>query len=379
MGKTNDQSHDKDDKTGKQGESKKEENKNNDKYNKDKKIGNFRHWLLGFYLIIMPIILVFFLLLLWHGGNDKGDAGTGIPVTTINVWENPANLFGLDIKVLPEFRLIILVILAGALGGYIHSATSFASYTGNRSFVGSWRWWYILRPFIGVALALVFYFALRGGILLLTTGSVTSNISPYGMAAISGLVGMFSKQAADKLREVFDTTFASEKGKGDDERADKLGPLKLVCDFMVRTNRIYACRLKDEDGEKNLKIRELYNMLEGGVTRIPVYTSIGAVKYVIHQSLLFKFISEKSVAGTEGQSFSIDKLTLQDFLDDDKMKAMVSGSLAFVPINATLSEAKQKMGETINCQDVFVTDNGDKNEPVRGWLTNIEIVRHLQV
>lgn len=60
------------------------------------------------------------------------------------------------------------------------------------------------------------------------------------------------------------------------------------------------------------------------------------------------------------------------------MEVMVSGSLAFVPINATLAEAKQKMEETKNCQDVFVTDNGDKNGHVRGWLTNVEIVRHLQ-
>jgi hypothetical protein len=43
----------------------------------------------------------------------------------------------------------------------------------------------------------------------------------YGIAAISGLVGLFSKQATDKLREVFDTAFRVNKG-GDSERADNL-------------------------------------------------------------------------------------------------------------------------------------------------------------
>ena len=28
-------------------------------------------------------------------------------------------------------------------------------YVGNQSFVASWTWWYLLRPFIGMALALV--------------------------------------------------------------------------------------------------------------------------------------------------------------------------------------------------------------------------------
>lgn len=124
-----------------------------------------------------------------------------------------------------EERLLLLVIVAGALGSYIHSATSYTDYRGNRQFNPSWMLWYLLRPLMGVCLALVVYFAVRGGLLLLVVnGSEATearNINPFGVAAVAGLTGMFSKQAADKLAEVFTTLF---KSKGDEYRKDSLTP-----------------------------------------------------------------------------------------------------------------------------------------------------------
>lgn len=116
-----------------------------------------------------------------------------------------------------EVRLLLIVLLAGALGSYIHAATSFADYVGNRKLSGNWVWWYLLRPFIGMTLALVFYFVVRGGFISPNAGGADMN--PFGIAAMAGLVGMFSKQAIDKLNEVFTSLFGS---KGDDKRGDKL-------------------------------------------------------------------------------------------------------------------------------------------------------------
>lgn len=122
-----------------------------------------------------------------------------------------------------EERFLLLVIVAGALGSYIHSATSYSDYRGNRQFNPSWLLWYLLRPFVGVCLALIVYFAVRGGLLSVVLGGDAAknvgDINPFGIAAISGLTGMFSKQAADKLAEVFTTLF---KSGGDDSRKDSL-------------------------------------------------------------------------------------------------------------------------------------------------------------
>jgi len=57
----------------------------------------------------------------------------------------------------------------------------------------------------------------RGGLIGGSTGA--DALSPYGVAAIAGLAGLFSKQATDKLREVFENLFRTEHPPN---RTDKL-------------------------------------------------------------------------------------------------------------------------------------------------------------
>lgn len=138
----------------------------------------------------------------------------------------PFWLFGRKFQPSLETRLLLLVLLAGAIGSYVHAASSFVDYLGNRTFISSWVWWYLLRPFIGMMLALLFYFVFRGG--FITAGvnqggdAAASFINPFGIAALAGLVGMFSKVAADKMNEVFTTLFRPASGQGDAKRGDKL-------------------------------------------------------------------------------------------------------------------------------------------------------------
>ena len=132
----------------------------------------------------------------------------------------PINFFGKCTMTTFDERLLLLVIVAGMLGSFVHCATSLADYIGNNRFSRRWTWFYLLRPVIGMALALVFYFVIRGG--FLTTSVGATDINPYGIAALAGLVGMFSKQATDKLSEVFSTLFRS--GEGDQKREQPLTP-----------------------------------------------------------------------------------------------------------------------------------------------------------
>jgi hypothetical protein len=159
----------------------------------------------GMYFIALNITLIYMLIKLWPPVSDANTVGD-------------LNLFGYAFRVFPETRYLLIVGVAGALGSYIHSATSFADFLGNRCLIRSWAWWYLLRPFIGTTLAFMTYFVVRGG--LITSGGTSANLSPYGVAAIAGLSGMFSKQATDKLGEIFDTLFKTN----DPPRADKLKP-----------------------------------------------------------------------------------------------------------------------------------------------------------
>ena len=135
-------------------------------------------------------------------------------------------------------RLLLLVIVAGILGAFVHGATSLADYIGNNNFNRSWTWFYLLRPAIGMSLALVFYFVIRGGFLSTTGGA--ADINPYGIAALAGLVGMFSKQATDKLSEVFGTLFRAAPGEGDAKRKGSLKPTTTPAPIQLEPTSVVA-------------------------------------------------------------------------------------------------------------------------------------------
>jgi hypothetical protein len=118
-----------------------------------------------------------------------------------------------------DIDLMLLVLLAGALGAWIHVGRSYVEFVGNRTFRLSWISWYLLHPLLGSGLALIFYLAVRGGFFM--TGTKGTDVNPYGIAGVSALVGLFSKQATNKLAEVFDTLFKTEQGK---DLKDKLDP-----------------------------------------------------------------------------------------------------------------------------------------------------------
>jgi uncharacterized membrane protein YgcG len=124
-----------------------------------------------------------------------------------------------EFRLVADVRILILVLLAGALGAYVHAAQSYASYIGNQKFKKQWTWWYMLRIPVGSALALFLYFTTRGGLLTGTTPpSETDDLNIFGIMSFAALAGLFSKQLIDKLAEVFSNFFKSEE---DAKRSDK--------------------------------------------------------------------------------------------------------------------------------------------------------------
>jgi hypothetical protein len=170
-------------------------------------VGPFGRTILGTLMFVLGVVLLYMMIALWPAVQAAAKSGGTAKVT----W------FGHQWRPTADAALLALVVLSSGLGSYVHAAVSFADYVGNRGFVVSWVWWYLLRVFVGSSLAVIFYFAIRGG--FLGAGTNAADINVYGIAAISALVGLFSKQATDKLREVFDTAFRVGKG-GDKERGD---------------------------------------------------------------------------------------------------------------------------------------------------------------
>jgi hypothetical protein len=162
---------------------------------------------LGIFLLVLGVFLVYLFIILWPSGL-KPDADGSSPTEVTLFYHRVTFTIPLDA------RLIFLVMVAGGLGSFVHIATSFSGHVAGGNLTKHWDWWYILRPGIGMVLALIFYLAIRGG--FLSVGSEAGKINPFGIAGMAALVGMFSKQAVAKLNEVFNTLFKTTEGQQQD-------------------------------------------------------------------------------------------------------------------------------------------------------------------
>ncbi len=129
-------------------------------------------------------------------------AAPGTPPAT----QNPAPL---------EENVLLMVMLMGILGGFLHLTSSLAIYVGNRHLLRSWVIYYLLMPVEGPALAVALYLLLRVGVLSPpSTGQAsTANLNFVGIYGFSVLAGIFSKQALEMLADVFNIVFSKVKAK----------------------------------------------------------------------------------------------------------------------------------------------------------------------
>lgn len=181
-------------------------------------------WLLGCGLIAFAFLLVYLFVTLWPIQLPTEDTSRRETIVLFDL---------ITIAIHIEVQIFLLVMIAGGLGAFVHTATSFADYMGNEKLTRSWTWWYVLRPFIGMFLAGIFYLVFRGG--FLSAGTNAGEINVFGTTALAALVGMFSKQATDKLNEVFDTLFRTAPGAGDSKRKDDLkNPVPLIAEVVPK-------------------------------------------------------------------------------------------------------------------------------------------------
>lgn len=149
------------------------------------------------YLILASVLLLYGLVQVWPPpAPATGSAPTSSPVAFL-FW---------TFSVSDEVRLIFIVAMAGALGSLVHALRSLYWYVGNRELVFSWLAMYVLLPFVGSTLGLVFYFVIRGG--FFSPEATTEQTSPFGFAPLACLVGMFSEEAVEKLTKVAETLLA---------------------------------------------------------------------------------------------------------------------------------------------------------------------------
>jgi hypothetical protein len=190
----------------------------------------------GYYLAIWICVLVVLLFWFWpklptvprriidpntpsaqipepNGINNEGEtsAKTGQPGPESQASDSEALLI---LKRCPVsgLRFVGLVLIMGALGACLHGISSLAYHRGLCDFSEKWTLWYLYRPGVGGVLALIFYLIINGGLVPQANGS---DKKFFWILGLSGLIGLFSKQALNKLSLIFDAVFASDKEKNE--------------------------------------------------------------------------------------------------------------------------------------------------------------------
>jgi hypothetical protein len=146
-----------------------------------------------------------------------------------------------------------------------------------------------------------------------------------------------------------------------------------VTSRMVPISEVFHKRLSEIDPQ-TLPLRDLVQELTiQRRNRLPIISADGAPLYIIHRSFIEQFIVKSLLQGDTAKDAGA--LTLADLLADAKMKAVFEKSFVVVKRQSTLAEAKAAMIAREGCSDVFVTSGGTLQEPVQGFLTNVEIAR----
>lgn len=146
------------------------------------------------YLLLLSVLLIVALVQLWPGPTPAGGAAPSTSDVSLLFW---------TVSVSDEVRLLLLVVFTGALGGIVHAVRSIAWYIGQEELRRNWLITYITQPFVGSTLAFLFYLVVRGG--FFSPQASFQQTSPFGFAAMAGMIGMFSPQAVLKLKEVAET------------------------------------------------------------------------------------------------------------------------------------------------------------------------------
>ena len=157
----------------------------------------WRAWLLGV-ISVAELLLLLGALVPLMGTAAALDQGKPATISYLG-WSGTAS---------KPMVFLIVSLAGGALGGVLHAIASLTSHVGDGSFRQRWTLWYLTNPVVGAALAAAFLFVLQaglGGQAAPTAGGL------YGVAAAATLVGLFSRNALDKLKDIFDVAFATKK------------------------------------------------------------------------------------------------------------------------------------------------------------------------
>ena len=162
--------------------------------------------------------------------------------------------------------------------------------------------------------------------------------------------------------------------------------LREVVPGALETIRAREIMIENKDGtlerarttaedQDSLSDRILPRFEAKGLGRIVILRNDDVGVGVAHDGHVNRFL----VDGVKTSRFdTVSTATLRMLLDDPEMQKILSSSVVHVDAGTSLAEVKGKMekaskGAKYSCRDAFVTDTGDANGKVIGYISDIDL------
>jgi hypothetical protein len=141
---------------------------------------------------------------------------------------------------------------------------------------------------------------------------------------------------------------------------------KPVTDVMIQPSVWVAYEVPGGARPEDVGLADLHarmGSIDPPSRRLPIRSPQGTVLYVLHDSTLTAY------AESVGESTTNLTKTLGDLLAVPEYNDLVS-AMGFVGKTASVGDARRVLASIKNCNDVFITETGKRDEPAIGWLTN---------
>ena len=159
-----------------------------------------------------------------------------------------------------EVKLVLIATLFGVMGASVQGISSLVAWNSRGKLEEGWGLWYIARPLIGAALAVITYLIIRVGLIPSPSGALV--INDFGVAAIGAIVGLMADEMSQKLRDVFDSLFGLKKPaeeKGEDPK--KWGKSTIMfpdgeeIEVKLNTEKVLKALVQKSDGSPVVKTK----------------------------------------------------------------------------------------------------------------------------
>ncbi|MFZ0609183.1 MAG: hypothetical protein WAM75_16070, partial [Xanthobacteraceae bacterium] len=187
------------------------------------------------------------------------------------------------------------------------------------------------------------------------------------LPVLAGWVGTvlafyFSSASLERTSATLDKAIAQSGGNSDQSA--------LASEKMIPLSAISAVQDLGTNPPDKISIATLQSAFNDSVTRI-LFVENSVFKYIVHISTLNAFLV--------GKDSNPAQLTFADMLQDPNVLNQISKLVVFVSANTTLADAKSALDKVSGAQDIIVTATGNATAPMLGWLSNVDLIKALQV